>query len=98
MIAFSQYAQYSCATSGSSFNAIAQYFEKTNQIKPKNWSFIDRWPINEGLIEAFRDLTSKELQKFPENIRKKVVILFSAHALPMIVSDSQTCEFLNMTL
>lgn len=81
VVAFSQYPQYSCSTSGSSLNAIAKYFaDKTPSIK---WSFIDRWPLNSGLIEAFRDLTNKELQKFPESVRDDVVILFSAHALPM---------------
>lgn len=85
IVAFSQYAQYSCATSGSSLNAIANYYSNNVNSKPKNWSFIDRWPVNEGLVEAFRDLTTKELEKFPNSIRNDVVILFSAHALPMQV-------------
>lgn len=84
-MAFSQYPQYSCATSGSSLNAIARY-HTDKQMKPSNWSFIDRWPVDDGLVEAFRDLTSKELAQFPEKVRKDVVILFSAHALPMSVS------------
>ncbi|XP_074597627.1 ferrochelatase, mitochondrial [Brevipalpus obovatus] len=82
VVAFSQYPQYSCATSGSSLNAIARYHAE-KQMKPSNWSFIDRWPVDDGLVEAFRDLTSKELAQFPDQVRKDVVILFSAHALPM---------------
>ena len=50
------------------------------------WSFIDRFPLDDGLIEAFRHLISEELLKFNPDVREKVVILFSAHALPMSVS------------
>jgi ferrochelatase len=50
-----------------------------------NWSFIDRWPTHPGLIEAFVDLIKKEIQLFPTNKQNEIVILFSAHALPMSV-------------
>jgi len=88
-IAFSQYPQYSCSTSGSSFNAIAKHYIKTigaNTSPKMKWSFIDRWPTNDGLIEAFVDLIQKEINSFPESKREEIVLLFSAHSLPMSVT------------
>ncbi|CAG2114711.1 unnamed protein product [Medioppia subpectinata] len=85
-IAFSQYAQYSCSTSGSSINAIARHYINTigaDKAPKMNWTFIDRWPINAGLIEAFVDLIQKEIDSFPESKRDEIVLLFSAHALPL---------------
>ena len=87
-IAFSQYCQYSCSTSGSSINAIAKHYIKSlgpKGIPKMNWSFIDRWPTNNGLIEAFVDLIKKEINSFPESKRDEIVLLFSAHSLPMSV-------------
>lgn len=42
-IAFSQYAQYSCSTSGSSFNAIANHYHNQKTKSTMKWSFIDRF-------------------------------------------------------
>ena len=85
-VAFTQYPQYSCSTTGSSLNAIAKHYkvhpEDSEGIK---WSVIDRWHSNPGLIEAFADRVCAGLQKFPEDVRDKAVILFSAHSLPMSV-------------
>nr|XP_039259139.1 ferrochelatase, mitochondrial-like [Styela clava] len=83
-IAFTQYPQYSCSTTGSSLNAIYKYYQN----KPKSrmqWSVIDRWPIHDGLLSAFAKNTAEALKKFPEDKRDSVVILFSAHSLPMSV-------------
>lgn len=51
VVAFSQYPQYSCATTGSSLNAIYRYCKKNKESKLK-WSFIDRWPLHSGFIEV----------------------------------------------
>lgn len=37
--------------------------------------------------QCFADHIQKELNLFPPDKRKEVVILFSAHSLPMSVSD-----------
>lgn len=102
-MAFTQYPQYSCSTTGSSLNAIYRYLNKTNRLSSTmKWSVIDRWPVHEGLIkvkllssfnitllycilQAFVGNIQSELSKFPEDIRNDVVILFSAHSLPMSV-------------
>lgn len=82
-IAFTQYPQYSCSTTGSSINAIYRFYKNRNC--NLNWSVIDRWPIHDGLVNAFAQNTMNALKEFPEKVRKDVVILFSAHSLPMSV-------------
>lgn len=84
-IAFTQYPQYSCSTTGSSLNAIYRHYKKLNRGSSMTWSVIDRWPTHSGLVDAFAQNTINGLQKFPEEIRNKAVILFSAHSLPMSV-------------
>ncbi|PWS21736.1 ferrochelatase, partial [Enterococcus faecium] len=54
--------------------------------RPKmRWSVIDRWPTHPLLIECFAQHILNELDKFPAEKRDDVVILFSAHSLPMSV-------------
>ncbi|KAL9899473.1 ferrochelatase, mitochondrial isoform 1-T1 [Glossina fuscipes fuscipes] len=84
VVLFSQYPQYSCATSGSSFNSIYTHY-RNNSTLPKNikWSVIDRWGTHPLLIKTFADRIRQELNKFCETKRKHVVILFTAHSLPL---------------
>ena len=49
------------------------------------WSVIDRWGTHPRLVAAFVELIQKELQKVDANIRDQVIILFSAHSLPLKV-------------
>jgi len=51
-VAFSQYPQYSCSTTGSSLNALYQHY--VNRARPSNmvWSTIDRWPTHPGLVQV----------------------------------------------
>ncbi|XP_071484548.1 ferrochelatase, mitochondrial-like [Diadema antillarum] len=87
-VAFTQYPQYSCSTTGSSLNAIYRHYSKNPKLAANSnlrWSVIDRWPVNSGLIEAFSRHIEAELDKFPEHVKDDVVILFSAHSLPMSV-------------
>ncbi|TNM92410.1 hypothetical protein fugu_019422 [Takifugu bimaculatus] len=80
-VAFTQYPQYSCSTTGSSLNAIYRYYRNRGERPKMSWSVIDRWPTHPLLVE---------LLQFPEEKRDDVVILFSAHSLPMAVSPVQT--------
>lgn len=84
-IAFTQYPQYSCSTTGSSINAIYRFYKNRSTGSNLKWSVIDRWPIHDGLVNAFAQNTMDALKKFPEDVQKDVVILFSAHSLPMSV-------------
>ncbi|XP_061733103.1 ferrochelatase, mitochondrial [Nerophis ophidion] len=84
-VAFTQYPQYSCSTTGSSLNAIYRYYRNRGDRPKMRWSVIDRWPTHPLLVECFAQHVSNELLKFPEEKRDDVVILFSAHSLPMAV-------------
>ena len=82
-VAFSQYPQFSYSTFGSSINEL---YRKTMILDPERkieWSAIDRWPIHEALTLSFANLIKEKLQEFPAEVRDDVVIVFSAHSLPM---------------
>jgi hypothetical protein len=53
-VAFSQYPQYSCSTTGSSLNELYRQLIKDSKDGPSSikWSVIDRWPTHPGLIEV----------------------------------------------
>lgn len=59
-------------------------------------SIIDRWATHPLLIKAIGSRISDELKKFPESDRDDVIILFSAHSLPLkvILNKSLATEFL----
>lgn len=91
-VAFTQYPQYSCSTTGSSLNELWKWRHwlegKTSPVAGADtipWSVIDRWPAHQGLIEAFAQNIEAKLAEYPEERRKDVVLLFSAHSLPMSV-------------
>ncbi|KAI0063546.1 ferrochelatase [Artomyces pyxidatus] len=81
-IAFTQYPQYSCSTTGSSLNEI---YRKAGDFDGIEWSVIDRWGTHPGFVEAVAQNIEAALQKFPEESRAETVLLFSAHSLPMSV-------------
>ncbi|KAI9879037.1 MAG: ferrochelatase hem15 [Pleopsidium flavum] len=93
-VAFTQYPQYSCSTTGSSLNELWKWRERLEGNRAMGaaepdgaitWSVIDRWPVHSGLIEAFAQNVEAQLATYPEERRKDVVLLFSAHSLPMSV-------------
>ncbi|KAI8942053.1 ferrochelatase hem15 [Plenodomus lindquistii] len=93
-VAFTQYPQYSCSTTGSSLNELWKWRTRlegkraTGEAEPEGaikWSVIDRWPAHPGLVEAFAKNIEAKLLEYPEDRRDNVVILFSAHSLPMTV-------------
>ena len=93
-VAFTQYPQYSCSTTGSSLNELWKW---RNRLEGKRsngevdtegsikWSVIDRWPVHPGLTDAIAKNVQDQLATYPEDRRKDVVLLFSAHSLPMSV-------------
>lgn len=99
-IAFSQYPQYSCSTTGSSLNDIYRK-SRAGLFSGIDWSVIDRWGTHPGFIEvcvtsvshhwyfyspqAVAQNIESALGKFPEEKRADAVVLFSAHSLPMSV-------------
>lgn len=96
MIAFSQYPHYSCSTTGSSLNSLAKYLTSLPADHPLNqqvrWSLIDRWPLNQGLIDSFVDLIQEKMKNLAADVPPhRVVLLFSAHSLPQYVSIPHPC-------
>ncbi|PGH29588.1 ferrochelatase [[Emmonsia] crescens] len=103
-VAFTQYPQYSCSTTGSSLNELWKWRNRLEGNRASGggepegaiqWSVIDRWPAHSGLIEAFVQNIEKQLATYPEERRNDVVLLFSAHSLPMSVvnrGDPYTAE------
>lgn len=83
LILFSQYPQYSCATSGSSFNQVYDHFRGQKVPNGMKMSVIDRWSTHPLLIKTFAQLIKAQLEKFPKEMRSSVIILFSAHSLPL---------------
>eukprot|EP01083_Nonionella_stella_P066846 176382_1 len=80
-IAFTQYPQYSCTTTGSSLNHLWESVRSMGMEGTFQWSVIDRWPLNAKFIEAVCQNVDVELKKFSEP--NEAVIVFSAHSLPM---------------
>lgn len=87
VVILSKYPQYSCSTTGSNLNDISRYcvLEKKHlEEKPKQrWSLIDRWPVASAIVDVYADRIETELAKLPADIRDKVIILFSAHSIPI---------------
>lgn len=96
-VAFTQYPQYSCSTTGSSLNELWKWRQRLESPTRNanlsaaeaegavQWSVIDRWPTHPGLVEAFAENITKTLESYPADIRESVVLLYSAHSLPMSV-------------
>jgi len=84
-VAFSQYPQFSCTTTGSSINHMWRELRRLNMGDEFQWSVIDRWPQHPGFIEAVADNVREGLLQFPEEVRDEVAIIFSAHSVPMKV-------------
>ncbi|XP_053622604.1 ferrochelatase, mitochondrial isoform X2 [Plodia interpunctella] len=82
-VIFSQYPQYSCATTGSSMNAIADFYKKRRVPSNVKFSLIDRWPTHPLLAQVFAERIKEKLDKFDSKVRDNVVILFTAHSLPL---------------
>ncbi|XP_044738130.1 ferrochelatase, mitochondrial [Chrysoperla carnea] len=83
VVFFSQYPQYSCATSGSSFNEIYRVYTTRPVPSRITFSVIDRWPTHPLLAKTVAERIRAELKEIPEEKRKETVILFSAHSLPL---------------
>lgn len=84
-VAFTQYPQFSCATTGSSLNELWRAARRTGLHRQFTWSVIDRWPTDATFIEAMTETVRQGLERFSDAEREDVVILFSAHSLPMSI-------------
>jgi ferrochelatase len=86
-VAFTQYPQFSCSTTGSSLNELWRAAARAGLRDTFQWSIIDRWPVHSGFIEAMTETVRQALEQFAPADRARVLILFSAHSLPLNVID-----------
>jgi ferrochelatase len=86
-VAFTQYPQFSCSTTGSSLNELWRAAARTGLRDAFQWSLVDRWPVHPGFIEAMTETVRDGLGRFAPSVRDRVLILFSAHSLPLDVID-----------
>ncbi|HEX2451717.1 MAG TPA: ferrochelatase, partial [Gemmatimonadales bacterium] len=86
-VAFTQYPQFSCSTTGSSLNELWRAASRTGLRDVFRWSIIDRWPVHPGFIEAMTETVREGLEGFDAAERDHAVLLFSAHSLPLSVID-----------
>ena len=84
-VAFSQYPQWSCTTSGSSYNHLWREIKRLGLGGAFAWSIIDRWFAHPGFIAAVSKRITMGLEQFEEADRDKVAIVFTAHSVPMKV-------------
>jgi len=86
-VAFTQYPQFSCSTTGSSLNELWRAARRVNLHERFTWSVIDRWPTHPGFVDAMTETVRQGLAKFDDDAQDDVVIVFSAHSLPLDVID-----------
>jgi ferrochelatase len=86
-VAFTQYPQFSCSTTGSSLNELWRAASRTGLTGAFEWSIIDRWPVHAGFIDAMTETVREGLSEFEPRDQTKVILLFSAHSLPLEVID-----------
>lgn len=84
-VAFTQYPQFSCATTGSSLNELWRAAKRLGLQKAFEWSVIDRWFEHPAFLGEMHATVVQGLESFDPADRDDVVIVFSAHSLPMSV-------------
>mmetsp|Transcript_19809 Transcript_19809/g.29617 ORF Transcript_19809/g.29617 Transcript_19809/m.29617 type:complete len:380 (-) Transcript_19809:37-1176(-) len=86
-VAFSQFPHWSCTTTGSSMNELWRQVKNLDLEKEIKWSIIDRWPLHPKFLDAVIDRMNTRMKEFDEGDEGKVVIVFSAHSVPMKVVE-----------
>lgn len=86
-VAFVQFPQYSCATSGASLNELWRAAARMGLRDAFDWTVIDRWGAHPGYVTALAETITAGLDAFDPRYRDEVVLLFSAHSLPSAAVD-----------
>ncbi|CAG2054959.1 unnamed protein product [Timema podura] len=73
-----------CPTESNPF--LGQRHERNPKVPPGiKWSIIDRWSTHPLLAKTIAERIRTELKEFPESIKKDVIIMFTAHSIPLKV-------------
>ncbi len=84
-VVLSMYPHYTGATTGSS---VKDFRRTAAEVHPAlQFSVIEHWYDWPGYLDALAQRVSEGLEKFPVEVRDKVQLLFSAHALPQKFID-----------
>ena len=75
IVAFTQYPQYSCATTGNSLRELTQFLPQNTPV-----SVISRWSTHPAYIQAWATIIGEQLQSFSDP--SKVAVVFTAHSVP----------------
>lgn len=86
-VAFTQYPQWSCSTTGASLNELWRELIRLDMRDAFEWSVIDRWHTADAFIEAMTKKVRDGLAQFAPEDRESVLLMFSAHSLPLSVID-----------
>lgn len=86
-VAFTQYPQWSCSTTGSSLNDLWRGVVRTGLAERFEWTMIDRWGEHPGFVRAMAGTVRDGLAQYAEHERDDVLVMFSAHSLPLSVID-----------
>ena len=86
-IAFTQYPQWSCSTTGASLNERWRELLRLGLRDAFAWSVIDRWPTHSAFVDAMAKRVRDGLEQFAPDERESVLLLFSAHSLPLSVIE-----------
>lgn len=86
-IAFTQYPQWSCTTTGSSLNDLWRALERQQLEDAFEWSIVDRWGNDAGFVRSVAGAIRSGLQQYAPHERDDVLLLYSAHSLPLSVID-----------
>lgn len=89
LIAFSQYPQYSCTTTGSSLNELHRELKRQQVESAFDWTVIDSWATHPSFLSSIVTNIENALEtKLPAGVNKSdVALLFSAHSVPQRVAD-----------
>src|SRR5690349_19184590 len=78
---------WSSGSTGSRLNELWRAADRTGLRDAFERSLIDRWPVHEGFIAAMTETVRDGLEQFDPAVRNQVLLLFSAHSLPLDVID-----------
>ena len=87
VVAFTQYPQYSCSTTGASLNELWRTVKRRKMDQTFTWSVVDRWGEHPAFIAAAASAVRDGLLQYEERLRDHVYVLYSAHSLPLSVID-----------
>lgn len=83
VVALTLYPHYSTATTGSSLRELDRALHRTHLAGRFQFRVVDRWYDHAGYVDALVRRVREALDTWPRERRDRVVLLFSAHSLPL---------------